>query len=196
MYQSFALQRLLTMRLGVLLCVLATSLAGCRKDDDTVQLLDDPSLNNGQNFPNNWYYLQNNSNHKFFWSPKADNPKDFYFAIETGTLDAVNYSVFIQTVKTPIPKGKQLVLRAKVKAEQLTGLGADLAIRCEGPQGLITGALSQPENPIKGDFDWKEFTVVLDKVPDETTSIVVALLYERSTTGKVYFDDITLSYQK
>lgn len=196
MHHSCAPSRLLKVCLGVLLCLLAGSLPGCREDDEMGQLLDDPGLNNGKNFPDSWQYWQNDSNHKFFWSPKTDNPKDFYFALEATAFDMVNYSFLSQTVTTPIPKGKQLVLRAKVKAEQLTGAGANLVVRCEGLQGVLVVASARPQISIAGHFDWKEFSIVLDKVPDETNTIQVLLSYLPATTGKVYFDDITLTYQK
>ena len=196
MYQSFASQRLLKVYLVILIGLLASTLPGCREDDEMGQLLDDPSLNNGNNFPNSWYYWQNNSNHKFFWSPKENNSKDFYFALETYSFDTAHASFFMQTIKTPIPKGKQLILRSKIKAENLTGQGVSIAIRCEGPESMVAFASTEGKTKIEGSFDWKEFSVVLDKVPDETNQLHVFLLYLPATTGKVFFDDITLTYQK
>jgi hypothetical protein len=194
---SFCL-RLLKACLSLTIILISISFLSCSKDDDTGQLLNDPSLNlsDGKIFPDSWYYWQNQSKHEFFWSPKETSSRDFYLAIATDSLDAVNFSYFNQAVFTPLPKGKQLILRARIKAENMAGEGASIAIRCDGPNGMVAFSSSQDNTKIDGSFEWKEFSVVLDKVPDETNAIQVFLVYLPSTTGKVYFDDVTLTYNK
>jgi hypothetical protein len=174
------------------------SFLSCEKEEKTGQLLDDPSLNfsNGKTFPSSWFYNPLQSRHQPSWSAKQSGSNDYHFAISSEVSDADNISFFGQTVVSPIPKGKKLMLRARIKAENLTGQGASIAIRCDGPNGSVAGASTEDKTVLNGTFDWKEVSLVLDKVLDETNAIWVFLVYLPYTTGKVSFDDITLSYNK
>ena len=198
MFTNFLSPRLYKKCLNFLFFLLSVIFWACSKEEDTGQLLNDPSLNftQGKIFPDSWFYWQNQSKHSFFWSAKELNSTDFYLAIAADSPDTVNFSFFNQTVLTPLPKGKQIMLRARIKAENLTGQGASIALRCDGPKGQVAFTTTQGVTSIDGSFEWKEFSLLLEKVPDETNAIQVYLLYLPSTTGKVYFDDITLTYAK
>jgi hypothetical protein len=111
-------------------------------------------------------------------------------------LDPDNFSFFGQTVVSPIPTGKALTLRARVKADNLAGQGASLAIRCDGPNGALVGVSTEGTTVLNGTFNWREVSLVLDRVPDGTNAIWVLLVSLPNTAGKVGFDDIILSYDK
>ncbi|SDJ93373.1 hypothetical protein SAMN05421823_101459 [Catalinimonas alkaloidigena] len=182
----------------VLCSFLCLGIASCQNEDEIGQLITDPSLDlkPGKNFPDSWFYWVNESPHEFFWLPKEPESNDYYLGFENSVFDTVHYSFYAQSILTPIPKGKQLTLRAKVKAENLVGEGLNLAIRCDGPQGIIKFVSTRDQAPIQGNFDWKEFNVVLDEVPEETNVIAVLVLYLNATTGRASFDDVTLTYKR
>lgn len=53
-------------------------------------------------------------------------------------------------------------------------------------------AWSDIASKLEGDFDWTPIIITLDSFPAEATSIRVNLGMVSLTTGKIYFDEITL----
>lgn len=46
---------------------------------------------------------------------------------------------------------------------------------------------------LEGDFDWTPMIISLDNFPAEVDNIQVRLVKPRGVTGKIYFDEITLT---
>lgn len=108
-----------------------------------------------------------------------------------------------QTYSGPMPvEGSRLELIAFVKGENLKmikGSTASLLVTChvsvrsdkEGnpPDRSIWSDIA---SKLEGDFDWTPIIITLDSFPAEATSIRVNLGMVSLTTGKIYFDEITL----
>jgi hypothetical protein len=54
---------------------------------------------------------------------------------------------------------------------------------------------SQRQIRVEGSFDWRTIELVVNFVPEDVESIAVFLVMGRRVTGKVYFDDITLTVE-
>jgi hypothetical protein len=119
--------------------------------------------------------------------------------ISKPTLDADSLGFFVQTFEQDLPFKRKLTLSAKIKCVNLSGSGAAIALRCDGGSPanhtVLMFATTQQTHSIKGTSDWKEYSVTLDEVPDNTTVIMAFLIFLTNTTGTVYFDDIHLVHE-
>ena len=116
------------------------------------------------------------------------------FMISRTTPDSVNFAYYAQIYFLQIPVGDDLTLKAYIKGVNLEGEGASILIGCndennapvqyEGTEGNIS---------ITGTFDWTPYTIDLIDLKSNVKTIYVFLIYLPNTTGKVYFDDITLT---
>ncbi len=107
-----------------------------------------------------------------------------------------------QTYAGSIPKSsKRLSLRAFVKGEniRLTRPESNIYISIRvfpivDGEGQIRSRFvtSQTFFLVAGTFDWQPLEITLPQIPEDAESIRVYLNMGPGTTGKVYFDDITL----
>lgn len=111
-------------------------------------------------------------------------------------LSADSLAAVGQQYSSVMPAGEDLTFSAWVKGVNLTGNGASLMIRCDDGQGNIIQASPQLAAPIKGTFDWTEYSVSLSDVSSDVRNILVWLVYLENTTGTVYFDDVSLTHNK
>jgi hypothetical protein len=88
--------------------------------------------------------------------------------------------------------GSRLVLKAKVRTENVTGNGAYVVIRGDGPSGTYFFATTQGVIPITGTQDFKEYSVKVNYFPAGVNNILVFLILDGDKPGKVYFDDVRL----
>ncbi|HBH82639.1 MAG: hypothetical protein A2X04_12215 [Bacteroidetes bacterium GWF2_41_9] len=116
------------------------------------------------------------------------------FMISRTNPDPIYYAYYSQRYPRTMPYGNDLTLKAHIKGVDLEGEGISLIIRCEdkslAPVQVVTteGSVS-----IKGTFDWTAYTVELKDLQSTVDVLYVYLNYLPNTTGKVYFDDITLT---
>jgi hypothetical protein len=104
------------------------------------------------------------------------------------------YCSWTQTVLKPdIPDGSKLILKAKIKLDNIQGKGIGLAIL-----GIDTSnnrefffTTSEDRLLIKGTSDFKEYSLVLDSYKAAPEVAVFIHLLDK-TTGTVYIDDVTL----
>jgi len=113
------------------------------------------------------------------------------------TVDTNYFWVWYQSISNLyfIPYGQDLTLTAKIKGVNLEGWGVAIALRCDGKEQDYQFETTQETTPITGNFDWTTYTIDLLDVKSTITSINVFLIYLPSTTGTVYFDDITLTHK-
>ena len=104
----------------------------------------------------------------------------------------VIFGTWYQSYSGEMPKGKDLVLKVKIKGKNLTNQGISIAIRADRPSTTSQFSTTQAHQSITGTFDWTDYTVRLIKVADDANKIFVFLVFLPSTTGEVYFDDISL----
>lgn len=128
------------------------------------------------------------------WSNEESFSPVYSLNISRTVIDTVKIWYWWQKYSGIIPVGRDLTLKAKIKAVNLSGDGVSIVIRCDGEVPNLQFASTQGVVNINGTFDWSTYTVSLPNVQSNITSIFVFLVYRPKTTGKVYFDDVTLSY--
>ena len=156
-------------------------------------------MEEGNNDPDYWFKKQS-SQSQHNWSTTEAYSGEKSLHINTETIDSLDFSHWAQIINSNIPVGKDVTLKAKIKSE-LSGEGISLVIRgddTEDPRdndGLAEQFITTyGKTEITGNFDWKEYTLKLENVESEIKSLTVFLIYLQNTTGGVYFDDITLTY--
>ncbi|MBN1798105.1 MAG: FecR domain-containing protein [Spirochaetales bacterium] len=101
------------------------------------------------------------------------------------------------TLTKNLPVNNKLSLKIRVKTHMLQGQGAALAVRADETvfpsNRILLYNTTRDQIVITGSSDWQEYTLALKgKIPANTKSISIYLLYLPRTTGSVYFDDIRL----
>jgi hypothetical protein len=105
------------------------------------------------------------------------------------------------TINNSLPYEKILTLKVCLKTEDLRGQGACLTLRADDtkePSGKAEMyATTQGKRIIKGSEDWTEYTLSFSApLLKEMKSITIYLIVLPATSGGIYFDDITLSYEE
>jgi hypothetical protein len=122
-------------------------------------------------------------------------------------LDSLNENAgtWRQTYSGVLPReGRSLKLKAHIKGDdiELRGPGSNVyisirAFPVEDSNGSTTGRFVTSQNRafVRGTFDWEPLEITLSSVPEQVDFIVVYLVMGPRATGKVYFDDITLTVE-
>lgn len=122
-------------------------------------------------------------------------------------LDSLNLNLgtWSQTYRGIIPNaGRRISLRAYLRGEDINTFGPEsnvyISMRMfpvEDGNGSTAGRFisSQSRVLVNGTFDWRPLEVSLNSIPSQVEFIVVYLVMGPRTTGKVYFDDITLTVE-
>ena len=115
----------------------------------------------------------------------------------------INLGTWTQTYRGIIPNaGRRISLRAYLKGEDIRTFGPEsniyISMRMfpvEDDNGSTGGRFisSQSRVLVNGTFDWRPLEVSLNSIPPQVEFIVVYLVMGPRTTGKVFFDDITLT---
>ncbi|MCR9015655.1 hypothetical protein [Aquiflexum gelatinilyticum] len=125
--------------------------------------------------------------------------------IENSDSLNTNSATWRQSYNGPMPsKGMKLVLRAHLKGDNIELKGPEsnvfISIRVfpvEDSNGNTFGRYVTTQNQIgvSGTFEWTQLRLTLPNTPEEVDNIVVYLVMGSRTTGKIYFDDITLTVE-
>ena len=118
------------------------------------------------------------------------------------SCDKVNnreeFTYFVQSFPaSSFKKGDNLTLKVQVKGENLMGTGVSVAFRGDkdGVSSPVFFKTTQGFNPLIGTFPFKEVKVNLNPYLGDADQIIVFLILLPETTGKVYFDDISLTVE-
>jgi hypothetical protein len=151
----------------------------------------------GVSVPDGWYKSENAD--ELSWTDEEACGGDLSIKIASS---AKRDKVFAWacTITQEVPYDKLLTLKAFVKTDQVTGQGICLTLRADdtltasGKAEMY--ATTQGKKIIMGSHDWTEYAVSF-AVPlaYEMKSITIYLIFLPETSGTVYFDDITLSYE-
>ena len=180
--------------------ILLVFFLSCKKDDVQPTLISlNGDMETGIKTPDFWWYgtgLTDNP-YEFLWTDEESVSPGKSLKISTQTEQLSNIAFWAQTTKADMAVGKTVTLKVKVKGN-LSGKGVSIVIRGDDT-GQVNGAAEQfisteGKTVINGSFDWKEYSIKLDKVASSTQSLTIFLLYQSGTTGTVYFDDASLSY--
>ncbi|WP_146140061.1 hypothetical protein [Cecembia rubra] len=120
-------------------------------------------------------------------------------------IDSLNQNTgnWKQSYTGPAPRaGRTLRMRAFLKGENinLRGPGSNIyismrAFPVQDSRGSSLGRFisSQDRILVTGTFDWRPIELVLNNAPEEIDFITVYLVMGPRVTGRVYFDDVTLT---
>lgn len=120
-------------------------------------------------------------------------------------LDSLNQNSgnWKQSYTGPAPRpGRRLRMRAFLKGENiiLRGPGSNIyismrAFPIQDSKGNSVGRFisSQDRIRVNGTFDWRPIELVLNHAPDEIDFITVYIVMGPRVTGRVYFDEVTLT---
>jgi hypothetical protein len=121
------------------------------------------------------------------------------YALRIGCSSASNTSIFsywFQTVNAPpLPAGKRLVLKAKVRVDDVKGQGIALVLRGDrnGQSQPVFFSTTENNTLIRGTSDFTEYTLMTEPITGSVDRLQVFMVYLRNTTGTAYYDDITLT---
>lgn len=124
--------------------------------------------------------------------------------LEGTTEEATGSVAWVQHYTGPMPfANRRLRLRAMMKGEniELNGINSNVWVTvrawpAEGASGTFGRSVSsQRTNFISGTFDWTPFELTLPNFPNDSNRISVFLVMGPRTTGKIYFDEITLTVE-
>ena len=197
------------MRVYFFTLLLLIFMTGCKSDNVNqkvnIELLKDGSISIGSVY---WKYeshkygqFENTTTKDFTGSISTErfstNPSSLKISRQRITETDRSASWYQEVTNPSIPKGSNLVLRAKIRTEKIEGGTVAMYI-----YGLFDN--KKKENffrttegiqKIEGTSDFKEYTLRFDNYVDKfspTEILVVGLIISGSTTGDVYFDDISL----
>jgi len=98
--------------------------------------------------------------------------------------------------------GQRVRLRAHLKGENIRlftpNSNVFISLRffpVQDSGGSLAGRFisSQQQIRVDGTFDWRPIELVVNSVPEDVESVAVFLVMGPRVTGKVYFDDVTLT---
>lgn len=174
----------------------------CNKDDDkggvSQNFITNGDIENGRqdwNIGFSGQSIENNYIHgvsdEFASSPKSS----LFISCET-VKNKEAFTYFVQSFPaSSFKKGDNLTLKVQVKGENLIGKGVSVAFRGDkdGASSSVFFKTTQGFNPLVGTFPFKEVKVNLNPYLGDADQIIVFLILLPETTGKVYFDDISLT---
>jgi len=142
-------------------------------------------------------HINNPNKYKGEYSTEAAASGTHSLKISCDTIRNDTTSCYFLREITPgsLATGAKLTLKTKVKTVDLKGTGLTIVLfgyKVYNTGSKVVFSTSTPV-PAKGTTDFTEYTVVQDKYPGGVDYIYVALFYEAKTTGKAYFDDISLT---
>ncbi len=172
---------------------------GITVEDASLPLTDitNGNFETGNYSPDNWWNgSANNSAFEFAWDKNEFRSPGH--SVKIGSVDSGdNFAIWAQTITASELIGKKISLNVYIKGVNLTGSGIYIAIRGDDtllPSGSAESfATTQGNENISGNFDWKMYSVTLNKVPDNTKSLTFYLIYGSKTSGTAYFDDVSLT---
>lgn len=187
----------------LLFFVLITGLMACKKEtvvEPEIQLLENSSIDS----PNmDWQFRYvgnvtgnpNGCDGSYSLDVHATPP----YALQIGCSAAKDNSIFsywFQNVSSPpVPSGKRLVLKVKVRLDNVEGQGVALVLRGDrnGQPQPVFFSSTENNTLIEGMADFEEYTLMTEPITESIDNLSVFLVYLRSTTGTAYFDDISLT---
>ena len=181
----------------------------CKKDDDGMPPIEEPEpsgpivVNNTgfeqspASWPDGWWHTT--EPYDVSWTDEDAFSGEYSVSITSDTL-VDGFSFWGQSINENIQAGKKLLLRVNVKTVDVQGEGASIVIRGDNtptPQGTAELFVStQGDIFIGGTHNWKEYSVMLeDPIPSTIQSITVYMVLLPYTTGQIFFDDVTLTYE-
>ena len=172
---------------------------GCDDDDESEhgQLITNGDVEVGSMTPNSWWYNSAQNKYQVTWTNQESFSPSKSLKISIQSPDQSEFAFWAQTISVNIPTGESVKLTVKVKAA-LSGQGISIVIRgddTQQPSGVGEQFVStQGVTPISGTFDWMDYSVQLPAIDTNIKGLTVYLVFLPTTSGEVYFDDISLTF--
>jgi hypothetical protein len=168
----------------------------CKKDDQIpTQLLINPDIES--NNLSSWFNWGTGGVYNAAITDEESFTPSHSLKIANGTIDNINFWYWYQKYEGAMPYGEELTLSAKIKGKNLVGKGISVALRGDDIQDSVSQFITTYGYiEIIGTFDWTQYNFTLPKLNSDVTKLWVFLLCNNSTTGTVFFDDITLTHNK
>lgn len=178
----------------VLFLVLVIAFFSCNDSSEvnTIELLDNVSLEEGNQDPFSWFDQSGDYLSEWTEDLAYEGTRSLKLISETPNG---YFGYWGQSIVNDIPFGEKLRLSCQIKLEGVSGNGVYIAIRGDGVDINDNKFFytTQGNTVISGDGDWKTYSVEMDDaVPDDTKKIWVFLILGGDTEGTVYFDNISL----
>ncbi|GAB3508164.1 hypothetical protein GCM10027341_43590 [Spirosoma knui] len=107
--------------------------------------------------------------------------------------------VYQSFASTQIPASSTITLKAKIRTVNLKGRGVSITLRGDkivnGKGNPVFYTSTDGVVTINGTTDFKEYFASRDGYGGNTDYLAVILAYLPGTTGTVYFDDVTVTYE-
>lgn len=175
----------------------------CNNNDEKVipepiQILQNSDMESGNSEPQNWkiHSFPDGGQHDFVWTDQEYHSTTRSLMISSSiSYDSIGAG-WMQILNHSIPHNQDVKLTVRIKAENLVGDGAAIIIRADNTnqQDMLKFVSTEGDIDITGTFDWKEYSIEMESVPNDTNIIYVWLAFLPHTTGEVYFDDAELTY--
>lgn len=191
---------------SLLIIVSFIFLSSCLDNNDPVgkgsQLLVNTNLSENPSSISPWIA---NSAQGFNLGVSQEEFRSGFQSIFIQNLDSLNENsgTWRQNYNGAMPKpGRSLKLKTYIKGEDITlrgpGSNVYISIRAfpvEDSNGSVLGRFVTSQNRIfvSGSFDWQPLEITLPGLPEQVEFLSVFLVMGPRVTGKVYFDEITLS---
>ena len=178
----------------ILICFLFIS---CEKEKIWPQLLSDSDIENSTS--NAWMrHSFGDTSYGFSrtLSESYSPTHSLFISKSTKTTGSAGY--WYQQYSGDIPVGKDLVVTAKIKGNNIDGPGALISIRADSISNQYSSsqfATTFNSVEINGSFDWETYSLRLENIKPNIECIYVFLVLYSETTGDVFFDDITLNVE-
>ena len=170
-----------------------------------IQILMNGDVESGTDFPNDWVtgtFPGVLNAYDFSWSMEHSVSPSHSLRISQDTVDdAAQLAIWQQDIEVHDPlAGKELTLMGSIKLENVVGgLGAAIVIRGDDSRlddrtGAEAIATTHGNINLTGTRDWSVYEVKLE-LPEGIDRLTVFALLGTNTTGTVYFDDFSLTYE-
>jgi hypothetical protein len=172
------------------------TLCNCKDNEDPkpVEVVSNGNVDTGVSFPTLWLWYNGKGKYQTTWNNETFSSPDRSLSIATAVSDPVDFAYWAQEISQNIPVGKKLILKARVKGNNVIGNGVSIAVRADSESTTgLKFATTQGNKLITGTFDWTEYRVEMLSVPAETKRLYIFLVYLNGTTGEVFFDDISMT---
>jgi hypothetical protein len=181
-----------------LLIILICMFFSCKKEDPIpTQLLKNTDLESGFSGWDNYGSTAYGFNFKPTLTTEESFSPTHSLILNCESADDINWHCWSQLYEGKMPVGEDLTLSVRIKAVNLTGHGVSINIAAfDGvSQIALQTATTEGLTSITGTFNWTEYNITLPNLYKAVTKIFITLIYYPNTTGKVYFDDITLIHE-
>ncbi len=146
-------------------------------------------FDNESTLPRGWFERWNKPGYKLSIDSNVKTGGKFSVSIESDTGRKENSFGCIAHWNQINFKGKKVVLKGKMKLENVANGSAGLLLRLDDKNDNTVQFDNMLQRKISGTIDWQEYTVELP-LPEEARNIYYAVII--NGTGKVWADDFTL----